>query len=119
MSRLLVFLILLLATALSGTAEASLRAVGPVSLVVVCADGHAVTVALDAEGLPADPGDHRRHCPDCLPLVMGATGGASHDGPARPAILHAVAARPPAFPPRASGDAASSSPRGPPSGDSA
>lgn len=116
MSRLLVLIVLLLATALSGTAEASLRAVGPVSQVVICADGAAVTLALDADGQPADTGGHR-HCPDCLPLLTGATGPAPLPSLSRPVAGAVPAPWPAALPPRADGWETLPSPRGPPSGD--
>lgn len=122
MSRLLVLIVLLLATALSGAADASLRASGPGGHVVICADGVAVTVALGPDGLPVAPGDapaDRSHCPDCLPLVMAGSGPEPCLAPARPASGHAAPAWPAAFPPRAPGLAALPSPRGPPDGDPA
>lgn len=42
--------------------------------VVICAEGGAVTIRLDAEGnpLPTQEGAHGFHCPDCL--LAGANG---------------------------------------------
>lgn len=117
MSRLLVLVVLLLATALSGTADASLRAVGTGPHVVICADGAAVAVALGADGQPVEPGTGRRHCPDCLPLVAGAAPVSLPAGAARPQAGHTQAPWPRAFPPRAPELSALPSPRGPPSGD--
>lgn len=118
MHRLLVTVALLLATAFSGPVDAALRAVGPDSQVVLCADGAAVTVTLGADGRPVDPDGHRQHCPDCLPFMLTATGGAVHPELARPEGRRVVARWPAAFPRRAHDPAALPAPRGPPSGNS-
>ena len=59
---------------------ATLAVAGPGAM-VLCIDGGAVKVALDASGQPVEPGEHPdpiRHCPDCLPLpqpALAAVGG--------------------------------------------
>ena len=90
MRRLLVLCVLLFATALSGPASASLRAIETGANAVICADGVAVMVTLDADGQPVPPGQHRRHCADCLPLVVAAV-GTEAGPPISLARVHAVA----------------------------
>lgn len=116
MHRLLVTVVLLLATALSGPVDATLRAVDADS-VVLCVDGAAVTVTLGADGQPVAPDGHLRHCSDCLPITLSATGGAGHPGVLRPHGRYAPLSRPAAFTPRTHDLAALPRPRGPPSGE--
>lgn len=117
MCRLLVTVVLLLAAALSGPVDAAVRAAGPGRQVVLCADGAALTVTLAGDGQPADRDHHARHCPDCLPLPLNATGPADLSMPARPLVVTATAARPSALPRRAHRLAVLPSPRGPPGGE--
>lgn len=73
--RTLLALVVAAALALSGTVAVARTVHGPMTDMVICADGGMRTVRLDVQGNPVDPGQCGE-CPDCLAPVAGLPGTA-------------------------------------------
>lgn len=76
---------------------------------VICSDGAAVTVRIDAQGNPVAA---RHHCPDCLTAI--ATAGAAPHAPLGTQVLWARVAPPSAVKAIAIHPVRAAPPRGPP-----
>lgn len=72
----LLTLLLALALCLSGLAQGHAAAGGPAGAmaVVICADGAARSILIDASGMPVEPEPDGTHglCPDCVLVKTGA-----------------------------------------------
>lgn len=78
-------LLLALTLAFSGASRAAGLLSAEGTSMIICADGGAVAITLDAEGNPVAPGAAHRHCPDCFAPAGAAL--ADHPPSAVPATF--------------------------------